>query len=169
MLALRHVDKVTWSIMENCICLMSEIWVLPARISSKCWVCWHLLIWFLCITLKVRILCNDCGATSEVQFHLIAHKCQKCKSYNTRQIWSGEVLMWFILYGKRALGNAHFATQIPLTPLGIWWALGRFLAHCMPQPRQITRIWNSSMKWMLFPPVFNLLPHHVADSQSCSA
>ncbi|KAM3351350.1 hypothetical protein ACQJBY_023380 [Aegilops geniculata] len=34
----------------------------------------------------VRILCNDCGAVSEVQFHLIAHKCHNCKSYNTRQI-----------------------------------------------------------------------------------
>ncbi|KAM3332450.1 hypothetical protein ACQJBY_027947 [Aegilops geniculata] len=34
----------------------------------------------------VRILCNDCGAVSEVQFHLIAHKCHSCKSYNTRQI-----------------------------------------------------------------------------------
>ncbi|KAJ1285147.1 hypothetical protein BS78_03G257900 [Paspalum vaginatum] len=34
----------------------------------------------------VRILCNDCGAISDVQFHLIAHKCQNCKSYNTRQI-----------------------------------------------------------------------------------
>ncbi|TVU35296.1 hypothetical protein EJB05_17180 [Eragrostis curvula] len=34
----------------------------------------------------VRILCNDCGAISEVQFHLIANKCQSCKSYNTRQI-----------------------------------------------------------------------------------
>jgi RING finger/CHY zinc finger protein 1 len=33
-----------------------------------------------------RILCNDCGAISEVQFHLIANKCQSCKSYNTRQI-----------------------------------------------------------------------------------
>ncbi|XP_020099354.1 E3 ubiquitin-protein ligase MIEL1 isoform X2 [Ananas comosus] len=33
----------------------------------------------------VRILCNDCGATSQVQFHVVAQKCQKCKSYNTRQ------------------------------------------------------------------------------------
>ncbi|KAM0903684.1 hypothetical protein ACQ4PT_018465 [Festuca glaucescens] len=34
----------------------------------------------------VRILCNDCGAISEVHFNLIAHKCLCCKSYNTRQI-----------------------------------------------------------------------------------
>ncbi|CAO2183052.1 unnamed protein product [Urochloa humidicola] len=39
-----------------------------------------------CDDKMVRILCNDCGAISEVQFHLIAHKCQNCKSYNTRQI-----------------------------------------------------------------------------------
>eukprot|EP00252_Welwitschia_mirabilis_P000734 TRINITY_DN10697_c0_g1_i2.p1 TRINITY_DN10697_c0_g1~~TRINITY_DN10697_c0_g1_i2.p1 ORF type:complete len:114 (-),score=9.82 TRINITY_DN10697_c0_g1_i2:434-775(-) len=33
----------------------------------------------------VSILCNDCGSFSEVQFHIIAQKCLKCKSYNTRQ------------------------------------------------------------------------------------
>ncbi|ESR37692.1 hypothetical protein CICLE_v10028942mg [Citrus x clementina] len=33
----------------------------------------------------VWILCNDCGANSHVQFHVIAHKCLSCKSYNTRQ------------------------------------------------------------------------------------
>lgn len=34
----------------------------------------------------VWILCNDCGANSHVQFHIVGHKCQSCKSYNTRQI-----------------------------------------------------------------------------------
>ncbi|GMP54013.1 hypothetical protein CsSME_00019296 [Camellia sinensis var. sinensis] len=34
----------------------------------------------------VRILCNDCGTKSEVQFHIVAQKCPNCKSYNTRQI-----------------------------------------------------------------------------------
>ncbi|KAK9100835.1 hypothetical protein Scep_024265 [Stephania cephalantha] len=34
---------------------------------------------------RVWILCNDCGATSEVQFHVVAQKCLNCKSYNTRQ------------------------------------------------------------------------------------
>ncbi|KAG7010663.1 E3 ubiquitin-protein ligase RZFP34 [Cucurbita argyrosperma subsp. argyrosperma] len=34
---------------------------------------------------KVWILCNDCGAEGEVQFHVIAHKCLDCKSYNTKQ------------------------------------------------------------------------------------
>lgn len=33
----------------------------------------------------VRILCNDCGANSLVQFHVVAQKCPSCKSYNTRQ------------------------------------------------------------------------------------
>ncbi|XP_042373669.1 probable E3 ubiquitin-protein ligase RZFP34 [Zingiber officinale] len=34
---------------------------------------------------KVRILCNDCGAASAVQYHVVGQKCLKCKSYNTRQ------------------------------------------------------------------------------------
>ncbi|GLJ40798.1 hypothetical protein SUGI_0843910 [Cryptomeria japonica] len=34
----------------------------------------------------VWILCNDCGKTSEVHFHIVAQKCLICKSYNTRQI-----------------------------------------------------------------------------------
>ncbi|XP_056166806.1 probable E3 ubiquitin-protein ligase RZFP34 isoform X1 [Syzygium oleosum] len=34
---------------------------------------------------KVWILCNDCGKTSQVQFHVVAQKCLNCKSYNTRQ------------------------------------------------------------------------------------
>ncbi|KAH7432042.1 hypothetical protein KP509_07G005500 [Ceratopteris richardii] len=33
----------------------------------------------------VWILCNDCGATSEVGYHVIGHKCINCNSYNTRQ------------------------------------------------------------------------------------
>ncbi|KAL3498352.1 hypothetical protein ACH5RR_041084, partial [Cinchona calisaya] len=34
---------------------------------------------------KISILCNDCGTGAEVQFHIVAHKCPSCKSYNTRQ------------------------------------------------------------------------------------
>ncbi|TYK24178.1 E3 ubiquitin-protein ligase MIEL1 isoform X2 [Cucumis melo var. makuwa] len=34
---------------------------------------------------KVWILCNDCGAEGEVQFHVVAHKCLDCNSYNTKQ------------------------------------------------------------------------------------
>ncbi|KAA8518686.1 hypothetical protein F0562_016160 [Nyssa sinensis] len=37
----------------------------------------------------VWILCNDCGETSEVNFHIVAHKCLKCNSYNTRQTRGG--------------------------------------------------------------------------------
>eukprot|EP00271_Cylindrocystis_brebissonii_P006683 TRINITY_DN19448_c0_g1_i1.p1 TRINITY_DN19448_c0_g1~~TRINITY_DN19448_c0_g1_i1.p1 ORF type:complete len:330 (+),score=49.32 TRINITY_DN19448_c0_g1_i1:271-1260(+) len=33
---------------------------------------------------KVWILCNDCGTTSHVKFHVLAHKCGDCGSYNTR-------------------------------------------------------------------------------------
>ncbi|CAN1770578.1 Probable E3 ubiquitin-protein ligase RZFP34 [Linum perenne] len=38
---------------------------------------------------EVWILCNDCGETSEVNFHILAHKCLNCKSYNTRQTREG--------------------------------------------------------------------------------
>lgn len=34
---------------------------------------------------QIWILCNDCGTTSNVQFHIVAHKCPGCSSYNTRQ------------------------------------------------------------------------------------
>ncbi|XP_022767265.1 E3 ubiquitin-protein ligase RZFP34-like isoform X2 [Durio zibethinus] len=37
----------------------------------------------------VWILCNDCGENSEVNFHILAHKCLKCSSYNTRQTRGG--------------------------------------------------------------------------------
>ncbi|KAL7248014.1 hypothetical protein ACSBR2_002833 [Camellia fascicularis] len=37
----------------------------------------------------VWILCNDCGETSEVNFHIVAHKCVKCNSYNTKQTRGG--------------------------------------------------------------------------------
>ncbi|KAG1354858.1 E3 ubiquitin-protein ligase RZFP34 [Cocos nucifera] len=37
----------------------------------------------------VWILCNDCGMRSNVQFHIVAHKCPGCNSYNTRQTRGG--------------------------------------------------------------------------------
>ncbi|CAA2990967.1 E3 ubiquitin- ligase MIEL1 [Olea europaea subsp. europaea] len=40
----------------------------------------------------VWILCNDCGETSEVNFHVVAHKCLNCNSYNTRQTRGGHSL-----------------------------------------------------------------------------
>ncbi|XP_051129664.1 probable E3 ubiquitin-protein ligase RZFP34 [Andrographis paniculata] len=39
-----------------------------------------------CENRMVWILCNDCGRNSEVKYHVVAHKCPECKSYNTRQI-----------------------------------------------------------------------------------
>lgn len=33
----------------------------------------------------VWILCNDCGKTSNIKYHVVAQKCPNCKSYNTRQ------------------------------------------------------------------------------------
>ncbi|WVZ13085.1 hypothetical protein V8G54_017615 [Vigna mungo] len=35
---------------------------------------------------KVWILCNDCNDTTEVNFHILGHKCGHCNSYNTRSI-----------------------------------------------------------------------------------
>ncbi|CAI0444520.1 unnamed protein product [Linum tenue] len=37
------------------------------------------------LDVEVWILCNDCSKTSQVQFHIVGHKCSHCKSYNTRQ------------------------------------------------------------------------------------
>ncbi|OEL33472.1 hypothetical protein BAE44_0005512 [Dichanthelium oligosanthes] len=39
----------------------------------------------ICQKKMIWILCNDCGMTSNVQFHILAHKCPGCSSYNTRQ------------------------------------------------------------------------------------
>jgi hypothetical protein len=33
---------------------------------------------------QVWILCNDCGNSGEVVFHIVGQKCQGCGSYNTR-------------------------------------------------------------------------------------
>ncbi|KAL7092129.1 hypothetical protein ACP275_12G146600 [Erythranthe tilingii] len=38
----------------------------------------------------VWILCNDCGETREVNYHIVAHKCLSCNSYNTRQTRGGQ-------------------------------------------------------------------------------
>lgn len=61
------------------VCDMSEVWeILDMEIAATPMPeSYH--------NKKVRILCNDCGAISEVQFHVVGQKCLKCKSYNTRQ------------------------------------------------------------------------------------
>ncbi|CAL5410872.1 unnamed protein product [Camellia sinensis] len=56
--------------------IAKEIDPMVAEIITDCWHCQSM----------VRILCNDCGTKSEVQFHIVAQKCPNCKSYNTRQI-----------------------------------------------------------------------------------
>uniref|UniRef100_A0A0D9XKA6 CHY-type domain-containing protein n=1 Tax=Leersia perrieri TaxID=77586 RepID=A0A0D9XKA6_9ORYZ len=37
----------------------------------------------------IWILCNDCGVTSNVNFHVLAQKCPGCSSYNTRETRGG--------------------------------------------------------------------------------
>ncbi len=34
----------------------------------------------------MTVLCNDCLHKSEVKFHIVGGKCEKCKSYNTTQL-----------------------------------------------------------------------------------
>lgn len=46
---------------------------------------WEISNWVL-VWNQVWILCNDCGVNSHVQFHIVAHKCLSCNSYNTKQI-----------------------------------------------------------------------------------
>jgi RING finger/CHY zinc finger protein 1 len=35
---------------------------------------------------NVWVLCNDCGSSGQVQYHIIGQKCSICPSYNTRII-----------------------------------------------------------------------------------
>ncbi|XVF20315.1 hypothetical protein REPUB_Repub11eG0187800 [Reevesia pubescens] len=65
------------------ICDMSKLWrKLDQEIASTPMptICQNKMVW---------ILCNDCGATSHAQFHIVAHKCLNCESYNTRQTRGG--------------------------------------------------------------------------------
>lgn len=88
-----------------------------------------------CILSQVWILCNDCGKTSEVPFHLVAQKCLNCKSYNTRQIrgWeSGGCLQQSSngvnqpsLHARVCLTFGHLA--IPYQP-----SVDRAIGHCGP-------------------------------------
>ncbi|KAL0336926.1 UNVERIFIED_CONTAM: E3 ubiquitin-protein ligase RZFP34 [Sesamum calycinum] len=48
----------------------------------------------------VWILCNDCGETSEVNYHIVAQKCLNCNSYNTKQTRQPDnMLVWNIRDG----------------------------------------------------------------------
>ncbi|GJN34855.1 hypothetical protein PR202_gb23555 [Eleusine coracana subsp. coracana] len=56
------------SMRQNCpICYEIEATIMPPVYRYKIWV-----------------LCNDCNKVSEVNFHVIGHKCSHCNSYNTR-------------------------------------------------------------------------------------
>ncbi|GKV46311.1 hypothetical protein SLEP1_g53300 [Rubroshorea leprosula] len=64
-------------------CDMSRVWeILDREIASTPMpqIYQNKMVW---------ILCNDCGETSEVKYHVLAHKCVKCNSYNTRQTRGG--------------------------------------------------------------------------------
>lgn len=61
--------------------------------------------WTSFFLVQVWILCNDCGETSHVQFHVVAQKCPNCKSYNTRQT-RGWICGWRVEY-ERSLDGTH--------------------------------------------------------------
>lgn len=80
---LKHHLQFACPVCSKSVCDMSRIWEMldqevastrmPKMYQSK-------MVW---------ILCNDCGTTSKVNFHIVAHKCLSCKSYNTRQTQGG--------------------------------------------------------------------------------
>lgn len=45
---------------------------------------WSLISKTVALSLQVWVLCNDCGSTSDVYYHVVGHKCLGCGSYNTR-------------------------------------------------------------------------------------
>ncbi|ERN00503.1 hypothetical protein AMTR_s00102p00024480 [Amborella trichopoda] len=80
---MKHHFQFTCPVCSRSICDMSNVWQkmdeevaatpMPTIYQNK-------MVW---------ILCNDCGVTSEVHFHIVAHKCLNCNSYNTRQTRGG--------------------------------------------------------------------------------
>lgn len=73
-------NRFSCPVCSKSICDLSNLWEkLDQEIASTPMPEWymHKMVW---------ILCNDCGAKSEVNFHILAHKCLRCNSYNTRQI-----------------------------------------------------------------------------------
>ncbi|GMG98778.1 hypothetical protein Nepgr_000618 [Nepenthes gracilis] len=72
--------RYTCPICSKSVCDMSSVWEkLDQEVASMPMpeIYQNKMVW---------ILCNDCGVTSEVHFHIVAHKCTSCNSYNTRQI-----------------------------------------------------------------------------------
>lgn len=80
----------------------------------------------------VWILCNDCGVTSEVNFHILAHKCRSCNSYNTRQTRGGPSAnsctssLW---YAQCSDHVSLFATCMLARAL-LRWMKNRYTANC---------------------------------------
>ncbi|KAL0647202.1 hypothetical protein Bca4012_045493 [Brassica carinata] len=76
-------NRYTCPLCSKSICDMSSVWkkldeeVAAYKIPK---VYEHKMVW---------ILCNDCGSNTDVRFHLIAHKCSSCGSYNTRKTQRG--------------------------------------------------------------------------------
>ncbi|PIN09037.1 Zn-finger protein [Handroanthus impetiginosus] len=70
-------------ICSKSVCDMSKVWEkfdLEIAATPMPPYCENKMVW---------ILCNDCGCNSEVKYHVVAHKCPNCKSYNTRQTRGG--------------------------------------------------------------------------------
>ncbi|MCL7044037.1 hypothetical protein MKW94_021032, partial [Papaver nudicaule] len=69
-----HFSKFSCPVCSNSVCDMSSVWEqldqevaftpMPEIYQNK-------MVW---------ILCNNCGTTSEVHFHVVAHKCLSCNS-----------------------------------------------------------------------------------------
>ncbi|KAM7263017.1 hypothetical protein ACFE04_000700 [Oxalis oulophora] len=67
--AMEHHFQYACPVCSKSYCDMSSVW---EKLDREVW-----------------ILCNDCGETTQVNFHIVAHKCLKCNSYNTRQTRGG--------------------------------------------------------------------------------
>ncbi|XP_042496200.1 E3 ubiquitin-protein ligase RZFP34-like [Macadamia integrifolia] len=78
----RHL-RFTCPVCSKSVCDMSRVWErLDKEIASTPMpeIYQNKMVW---------ILCNDCGTSSKVCFHIVAHKCLSCNSYNTRQTQGG--------------------------------------------------------------------------------
>ncbi|XP_057810522.1 probable E3 ubiquitin-protein ligase RZFP34 isoform X1 [Salvia miltiorrhiza] len=74
-----HYHRYACPICSKSVCDMSKVWEkfdLEIAATPMPPYCENKMVW---------ILCNDCGRNSEVKYHVVAHKCPDCKSYNTRQ------------------------------------------------------------------------------------
>ncbi|KAJ4705000.1 RING finger and CHY zinc finger protein [Melia azedarach] len=56
----------------------------------------------------VWILCNDCGESSEVHFHIVTYKCLNCNSYNTKQTHGGSTSCSSMISDMVLLANDYY-------------------------------------------------------------